>query len=440
MMDEGQERVQATYGSNYDAPRADQGAVRPGQRLPREPEHQARLTTLAAGRAQRPAAHPRSSSQDRPVDAEPVALVAAHEHEQHASHARQRMTRPGASTYARASPRAATFPHPSQRPRAPVSSSANTSLEHAGRGVSVQLLHVHLPVGPNRSVLIRSGAGRGRPAPTRPLRRTRSARTRRCAAPRSGGEPASRSRSASTRRAYRTPFRRSRVSVSTTSSPSFDLELLAVDHVVERPRRVDEPRANVARARAAASSAAARRRAAADEQQRPAVRRAPTRSSRRSARGARTRRRAAPRRRDTATPRRRRSARRSARGARRRAPTRSSTSAPPGSRPRPSAGRRRAVPARCPFQPSTSRTSVRVRGVSSTTSATRARRATSVAPVPLLPPRIAVVVVAVALPEAGLVIVAQCQPAHPLRALPEVEVRHEQPCRAPCSGSSGSPS
>src|SRR4051794_22356936 len=44
------------------------------------------------------------------------------------SQLRQRTTRPGASTYARASPSAATLPHPSQRPRAAVSSSANTSL------------------------------------------------------------------------------------------------------------------------------------------------------------------------------------------------------------------------------------------------------------------------------------------------------------------------
>jgi hypothetical protein len=40
MMDEGQERVRATYRENYDRPR--QGAIRPGQRVPRQPEHPAR--------------------------------------------------------------------------------------------------------------------------------------------------------------------------------------------------------------------------------------------------------------------------------------------------------------------------------------------------------------------------------------------------------------
>ena len=62
------------------------------------------------------------------------------------------------------------------------------------------------------------------------------------------------------------------------------------------------------------------------------------------------------------------------------------------------------------------------------------RAARSVARVPLLEPWVAVVVVAVALPEARLVVVAQLQPAHPLRALPEVEVRHEQPRRAAVLG------
>src|SRR5690348_9584130 len=56
----------------------------------------------------------------------------------------------------------------------------------------------------------------------------------------------------------------------------------------------------------------------------------------------------------------------------------------------------------------------------------RSRAASSVALIPLLFPRVAVVVVAVHLPEARLVVVAQLDPAHPLGALPEVEVRHEQ--------------
>src|SRR5688572_20248566 len=47
-------------------------------------------------------------------------------------------------------------------------------------------------------------------------------------------------------------------------------------------------------------------------------------------------------------------------------------------------------------------------------------------PVPLFAPGVAVEVVAVLLPEAGLVVLHHREAAHPLRALPEVEVRHEQ--------------
>ena len=39
MMDEGQERVKASYRGNYDRLARDQGDVRPGQRLPGQPEH-----------------------------------------------------------------------------------------------------------------------------------------------------------------------------------------------------------------------------------------------------------------------------------------------------------------------------------------------------------------------------------------------------------------
>src|SRR3954467_2330392 len=51
----------------------------------------------------------------------------------------------------------------------------------------------------------------------------------------------------------------------------------------------------------------------------------------------------------------------------------------------------------------------------------------SVTLVPLLPPGVAEVVVPVLLPEAGLVARHQRQLADPLRALPEVEVRHQEP-------------
>src|SRR5215813_13168430 len=68
-------------------------------------------------------------------------------------------------------------------------------------------------------------------------------------------------------------------------------------------------------------------------------------------------------------------------------------------------------------------------GVSSR-SATACRRAISVVRVPLLPPWISVVVVAVALPEPWLVVIHQRQAAHPFGALPQVQVGDEQPGRA----------
>src|SRR5215216_2170936 len=60
--------------------------------------------------------------------------------------------------------------------------------------------------------------------------------------------------------------------------------------------------------------------------------------------------------------------------------------------------------------------------------------ATSVPPVALLAPGVAVVVVAQGLPEAGLVFGDQPQSSHPLGALPEVEVRHEQAGRTAVLG------
>src|SRR5690348_11050905 len=54
----------------------------------------------------------------------------------------------------------------------------------------------------------------------------------------------------------------------------------------------------------------------------------------------------------------------------------------------------------------------------------------SVTLVPLLAPGVAAVVVAVLLPEAGLVAGQQGELGDPLRALPEVQVRYEQPHRA----------
>src|SRR5262249_61719024 len=54
-----------------------------------------------------------------------------------------------------------------------------------------------------------------------------------------------------------------------------------------------------------------------------------------------------------------------------------------------------------------------------------------VAGIALLVPGVAVVVVAERLPEAGLVLFQQPQAPNPLRALPEVEVRHDQAGRPP---------
>src|SRR4051812_9760367 len=82
-------------------------------------------------------------------------------------------------------------------------------------------------------------------------------------------------------------------------------------------------------------------------------------------------------------------------------------------------------PARWPFQPGTSSVSVAARGVSGAIRVTVAARQ-SVALITLLKPRVSAVVVAERLPEAGLVLVAEDQPPHPLRALPEVQVRDEQ--------------
>src|SRR5439155_16957361 len=54
-------------------------------------------------------------------------------------------------------------------------------------------------------------------------------------------------------------------------------------------------------------------------------------------------------------------------------------------------------------------------------------RARSVAPIPLFLPWVAEQVVAVRLPEPRLVLVPESEAAYPLRALPEVQVRNEQP-------------
>src|SRR5262245_27622080 len=100
-------------------------------------------------------------------------------------------------------------------------------------------------------------------------------------------------------------------------------------------------------------------------------------------------------------------------------------------------------PARWPGQPGTSRTSVVARGVSATLSITSACRqarrrapapagggAASIAVIALLTPGVSVDVEAEGLPEAGLVVLHEPQPADPLRRLPEVEVRDQETRRA----------
>src|SRR5215212_3451825 len=85
-------------------------------------------------------------------------------------------------------------------------------------------------------------------------------------------------------------------------------------------------------------------------------------------------------------------------------------------------------------------------GVSATTSITSPSRhkslrgctaTASVAPVALLAPGVPVVVVAQGLPEAGDVVGGELQAPHPLGALPEVQVRHQQPRRAAVLGLQG---
>src|SRR5215212_5215304 len=102
-------------------------------------------------------------------------------------------------------------------------------------------------------------------------------------------------------------------------------------------------------------------------------------------------------------------------------------------------------PALCPSQPGTSRKRLLVRGVSGRVSMTSPMRQTSfrrgirvsamlIPPVALFAPGVAVVMVTQGLPEAGFVFGDQPQSSHPLGALPEVEVRHEQAGRTAVLG------
>src|SRR3954451_21250023 len=90
-------------------------------------------------------------------------------------------------------------------------------------------------------------------------------------------------------------------------------------------------------------------------------------------------------------------------------------------------------PARWPSHPGTSSVNVAARGVSGATAATVATRQ-SVALITLFKPGVSAVVVAERLPEARVVLLGEVQAAHPLRALPEVQVRDEQPCRTAVLG------
>src|SRR5215207_4681318 len=89
-------------------------------------------------------------------------------------------------------------------------------------------------------------------------------------------------------------------------------------------------------------------------------------------------------------------------------------------------------PARWPGQPATSSSSVDadvVSGITSRTVAGRQAMRGSVALVALLTPGIPAVVVAQRLPETRLVGVGDLELGQPLGALPEVQVRDEQPRR-----------
>src|SRR5256885_10578252 len=61
-------------------------------------------------------------------------------------------------------------------------------------------------------------------------------------------------------------------------------------------------------------------------------------------------------------------------------------------------------------------------------------RRSLVAAVALLFPRVAADVIAEGLPESGCLFLGEVQPTDPLRALPEVEVRHHEPSRAAVLG------
>src|ERR671916_1131719 len=100
-------------------------------------------------------------------------------------------------------------------------------------------------------------------------------------------------------------------------------------------------------------------------------------------------------------------------------------------------------PGLCPSQPGTSREMLFARGVSGRVSTTVATRQGNlgpgapnrlVPPVALFAPGVGVVVVAQRFQEAGLVLVHEPEAAHPLRAVPEVEVGDEQAGRAAVLG------
>jgi hypothetical protein len=156
-------------------------------------------------------------------------------------------------------------------------------------------------------------------------------------------------------------------------------------------------------------------------------------SSRRSGRATRSSRPGAARRSGRGRPRRPRVSGRSARRGCPRAPTRSSSCAASGSRPAPVNRTSTCWPAWWTGQPGTSKTKVFACGVSTRTSTSSASRQVS-RPGSAVPAWVTVVVVAVRLPEAGLVARGEPQAAHPLGALPEVVVIDERARRATVLG------
>ena len=254
------------------APRVDQGEVRPGERLPREPEHQACVASFE----RRGASAPRRSAQlepGHPLRAEPVAVVAAHEDEQHA-------------LAAAAADHEARRVHEDPRLAERRDVAAVCALPARARSARARTPRATCPRRRFRPVLPRSPPrwpealgldALGWMAELDELRRDGLDERRRAA-----DEDARLLLGREARLAEQVGVDATRAkAVALLARQRQDdvvaerLELAAVDHVVERSRRVDQPRGNVRRPRSEHRPQRHDARAAADEQQRPAFGRIP---------------------------------------------------------------------------------------------------------------------------------------------------------------------